>query len=449
MGANYSRASYRGTSPEHEDEDVYLLSPDEVLYHLFGFSLLLQVIYDLPWTHDQLISDVFRDLKRLLDTLVEMFRQPDRPFLMGFAAADRPLLMVLAAKLLFSWELNHGDLPSPLKFYLPKPEHSWKKFLATNLGVSETELSSLVGRCVGGHMEQEVCADFIYLVRAVSDKLNDKTRLDAKAPAPHSGQRYVPCAVAAAWVDSKCKEDGLAGNLIPRFYLLQVLCDKLPMSTRAQDRMSREISGIFALILDAASAGEVMYVSEVIDKFLVPYLQSQSQLAKSLREYLPKRHQSWKQFLDHMEFNCDPVPDDSLQLLQACKSLIEHFNSQYLAKVIWKIRRFDPGVFEVPEGHVEVDVFYATDRHITEDGEYIGQHRTMSASGERKELHYGIMTVGIPDKEAPTRMETSEQVYPLKHVEILSIDTTLQEKRQGFLETINEKLAQACTSIYL
>jgi hypothetical protein len=59
------------------------------------------------------------------------------------------------------------------------------------------------------------------------------------------------------------------------------------------------------------------------------------------------------------------------------------------------------------------------------------------------------MTVGIPDNGAPTRMETSEEVYPLKHVEILSIDTTLQEDRQGFVEKMNDKLVQACTSIYL
>jgi hypothetical protein len=459
MGAEYSRArhhatyswaSYRGTNPEHGDEDV----PDEVLYHLFGFSLLLQVIYDLPWTHDRL-SAVFWDLKRLLDTLLEMFGQTDLTFLERLPAVDLPFLMGFAVGSLFSWELNHGDLPSPLQNYLPKPAHAWKKFLATNLGVSETELSSLVGRCVGARMDVEVRADFIYLVCAVSDKLNGKTPRHAEAPAHHSGQRYVPCAVAAAWVDSKCKEDGLAGNLIPRFYLLQVLCDKLPMSTPAQHRISREISGIFALILDAASSYKVMYVSEVIDKFLVPYLQSQSELAKSLREYLPKRHQSWKYFLDRMEFNdeekvlfalnCDPLPEDNLQLLKACESLIKDFNSKYLAKVVKKIRDFEMKIFTVPDGHTEVDVFYATDRHVTEDGEYIGQHSAMSDWRKGKELHYGITTVGIPDNLGRSRRQES----PLKHVEILSIDTTLQHENRGFVKKINDELvAQACTSIH-
>jgi len=221
--------------------------------------------------------------------------------------------------------------------------------------------------------------------------------------------------------------------------------------------MSREISGFFALILDAASAGEVMYVSEVVDRFLVPYLQSQSQLAKSLRDYLPKRHQSWKYFLDRMEFNdeekvlfalnCDPLPEDSPRLLEACESLIKDFNSKYLAKVVSEIRGMETDdVFRVPERHTEVDVFYATDRHVTEDGEYIGQHSAMSDWRKGKELHYGITTVGIPDEGGRSRRQES----PLKHVEILSVDTTLQHEHLRFVDEINSKLlAQACTSIHL
>jgi hypothetical protein len=276
------------------------------------------------------------------------------------------------------------------------------------------------------------------------------------------GQRCVKCAVAAAWFDRNCEDDGLVRHLLPRFYLLQALCDKLPIltstyETSAQYRMSREISGFFALILDAASAGEVMYVSEVVDRFLVPYLQSQSQLAKSLRDYLPKRHQSWKYFLDRMEFNdeekvlfalnCDPLPTDSQRLLEVCESLIEDFNSKYLAKVVSEIRGMETDdVFRVPERHTEVDVFYATDRHVTEDGEYIGQHSAMSDWRKGKELHYGITTVGIPDEGGRSRRQES----PLKHVEILSVDTTLQHEHLRFVDEINNKLlAQACTSIDL
>jgi hypothetical protein len=46
-------------------------------------------------------------------------------------------------------------------------------------------------------------------------------------------------------------------------------------------------------------------------------------------------------------------------------------------------------------------------------------------------------------------MKSPTSDHPLKHVEILSIDTTLQHKIQGFVKKINrELLAQACTSIH-
>jgi hypothetical protein len=69
----------------------------------------------------------------------------------------------------------------------------------------------------------------------------------------------------------------------------------------------------------------------------------------------------------------------------------------------------------------------------------------MSDWRKGKELHYGITTVGIPDEGAPIRIEES----PLKHVEILSIDTPLQHENRGFVKKINDELvAQACTSIH-
>ncbi|CAM6000105.1 unnamed protein product [Sphagnum balticum] len=162
--------------------------------------------------------------------------------------------------------------------------------------------------------------------------------------------------------------------------------------------------------------------------------------------------------------NCDPLPEDSLRLLKACESLIEDFNSKYLAKVVSEIRGTNTdnllevlegrtevddtntdNVFRVPIFHTEEDVFYATDRVVTEDGEYIGQHSAMSDWREGKELHYGITTVGIPDEGGRSRRQES----PLKHVEILSVDTTLQHYNRGFVKKINDELvAQACTSIH-
>jgi hypothetical protein len=90
-----------------------------------------------------------------------------------------------------------------------------------------------------------------------------------------------------------------------------------------------------------------------------------------------------------------------------------------------------------------VDVFYATDRHVIEDGEYIGQHSAMSDWRKGKELHFGITKVGTPDEEGATIIKP-----PLKHVEILSIDTTLQHENRGLVKEINDELlAQACTAI--
>lgn len=434
MGTKFTKARYGGTSTEDEGTTEEATNDesdeDEELYGPFGLSLLLQLI------HDKQIC--LMDLHRLRWYLDESVYGSSRHFVRTFQDNVAPYL-----------QRYFDRLPSSLQKDLPKRPRSWKYFLETKLGINGNDLSRLVRCFVREHVKREVDAELCYLRHA----LGMDPEVHHPAMAAHDiGQHYV-CAVAAAWFDGECKDDGLARHLLPRFYLLQALCDKLPIltstyKTSEQCRMSREISGFFALILDAASAREVMYVSEVVDRFLVPYLQSQLQLAKSLRDYLPKRHQSWKYFLDRTEFNdlnCDPLPEDSLELLKACESLIEDFNSKYLAKVVRNIRDFKTEIFTVPKGHTEVDVFYATDRHVTEDGEYIGQHSAMSDWRKGKELHFGIMTVGIPDEEGPISREES----PLKHVEILSVDTTLQHEHLRFVDEINNKLlAQACTSIH-
>jgi hypothetical protein len=46
--------------------------------------------------------------------------------------------------------------------------------------------------------------------------------------------------------------------------------------------------------------------------------------------------------------NYDPLQEDSLQLLKACESLIEDFNSKYLATVVSRIRGMERHVFIVP-----------------------------------------------------------------------------------------------------
>jgi hypothetical protein len=426
MGARQTKAGYE----------------DEALYGPFGSLLLLQLIYDLLPLSEVPDGFVIWLQRRLLLT--------EEPSVQDFVSIFQHDLVPYLKQ-------NFDYLPSSLQKYLSEPPPPWKLFLETNLRVNKTDLSRLVTLFVREHVKREVYAELIYLRQAFVMEPG----VGYLANTDHDpGQRYEKCAVAAAWVHGTCEGDGLAPHLLPRFYLLQALCDKLPIltstyETSQQYRMSREISGCFALILDAASAREVMYVSEVVDTFLVPYLQSQSRLAKSLRDYLPKRHQTWKYFLDRMEFNdeekdlfalnCDSLPEDSLQLLTACESLIEDFNSKYLAPMVRSIRDFQTEIFTVPEGHTEVDVFHATDRHVTEDGEYIGQHSAMSDWRKDKELHFGITTVGIPDEEGRSCRKES----PLKHVEILSIDTRLQHETGEFVKKINDELlAQACTSLH-
>jgi len=455
MGAIHTKARYGGTSTEDEGKTEATDDKSdeaEELYGLFGPLLLLQLIHDL------LPNSTVRDQcsSRLRDHPLE--ETPRRSWRL------QDFVRMLKYDLVPYLQQNVHDLPPPLQKYLSKPLLSWKQFLEANLRANENDLSRLVTffvremklKVIQENVKWELYADLRYL-RGALIRGPDVQYL---AMAAHdTGQRYVKCAVAAAWFDGECKDDGLARHLLPRFYLLQALCDKLPIltstyETSEQYRMSREISGFFALIFVAASAREVMYVSEVVDTFLVPYLQSQSQLAKSLRNYLPKRHQSWKYFLDRMEFtdekvlfalNDDPSPEESQQQLKACRSLIEDFNSKYLAKVVSEIRGMKTDhVFRVPDRHTEVDVFYATDRHVTEDGEYIGQHSAMNGWRKGKELHFGITKVGIPDEKGATRKNP-----PLKHVEILSIDATLQHENRGFVKKINDELlAQACTSIH-
>ncbi|KAH9556398.1 hypothetical protein CY35_07G024800 [Sphagnum magellanicum] len=436
MDAQQTKPRYAGTSSDdkgktvettnneelHGDTTVEATN-DEELYDAFGSLLLLQLLSEQYVSH----PEMNRETTELLVPLRAL----------GYYGKTFTYL-----------QQNSRDLPPSFLKYLSEPLRSPKGFLETNLRANESDLSRLVESIAGEHVTREVYADVFYL----GNPIRTGPGVGHVAKADHdTGQRYVKCAVAAAWFHGECRGDGLARHLLPRFYLLQALCDKLPMltstyETSEQYRMSREISGFFALILDAASAENEMYVSEVVDRFLVPYLKSQSELAKSLRDYLPKRYQSWKDFLDRMEFNdeekvffalnCDPSREDSLQLLKACESLIKDFNSKYLAEVVRRIRLFDPvAVFRAPEGHTEVEVFYATDRHVTVDGEYIGRHSATSAGREGKELHYGITTVGIPDEEGATAKEP-----PLKHVEILSIDTTLQHENRGFVKKINDEL---------
>ncbi|CAK9275704.1 unnamed protein product [Sphagnum jensenii] len=438
MDTTQTKARYGGTSTEDEGKTEEATNDesgeDEKLYGQFGSLLLLQLIHE-----------EFRDSRSLSNNIGYFLLRKSQEGVSFDKGGVLGVVRMVQHDLVPELRQDLPNLPASLQEYLSEPIGSWKRFLSTNLRVNDVDLSRLVKSFELEHVTQEVDADLRYLIQP--SKIQPETDHD-------TGQRYGKCAVAAAWSRGNCMDDGLACHLLPRFYLLQALCDKLPIltstyETSAQYRMSREISGFFALILDAASAMQVMYVSEVVDRFLVPYLQSQSQLAKSLRDYLPKRHQSWEYFLDRMQFNdeekdlfglnCVPSPMDSLRLLEACKSLIEDFKCKYLAKVVSKIRGTNTdNVLWVPEGRTEVDGLYVTEvRDTNTDNVFRVPERHTEVDSSTQQIGMSQkMEMGIPDEGGRSRREES----PLKHVEILSVDTTLQHHHLRFVEEINKKL---------
>jgi len=462
MGGNVTDATGAGASSFRGEVN---------LYDQFGSVLLLQGLYDLwpnwylweTWGNHKF--EVQRILRELADFL-PVSRDPATRVKDAKGNSVHPLQGFLSQveNELVPYLQSESDLASSFQNYLRRPQHSWKEFFEMKLKVSESDLCF-----VGEHVKREVCEDFEFLVRVL---------LENKPPhAPentdrhtHIGkytrQRYVPCAVSAAWVKGKCNADGFAHHLLPRFYLLQALFDKQAIlastykTPALQDKMFREISGLLALIRDAAAQSPDS-VSQVVDRFVVPYLQLESELAKLLTDYLPKRHQSWKAFIDSklsveekgfFGFS-DDSPDDTVQLelSNACKFLLEEFELKHGFHS--RLHAYFPHIISDLE-FTEVDVFYATDRLVTEDGEYIGQHSKSRTWRKGNELHYGRITVGVPYVKQTILLENPENTREdLEHilsavepgVRILSMDTTLQDDQGGFMKMINQLADEACT----
>ncbi|CAM6010961.1 unnamed protein product [Sphagnum balticum] len=372
MGDFFSRAAESGAS----SSDTKSEDEDKLLYDLFGSLLLLQAMCDLRPTVEANTPDA--DVSSILSTLRrQLSLAPDEDgSLEAWQAASKVVKIALVPL------LQKSDTAPSLQSFLPEQDRSWKHFFATKLKVSETDLAHLIS-FVGVCVKSEVQGEFKFLALEV---------LKAGEPdgIPQEVKRYVLCAVACAWSNKNNNRLALRDDLRPRFYLLQALCDQLPIFTStseasAQQKMSREISICFALLLDAAESPD--RVSEAVDRFLVPYLQSQPKLAKSLRDYLPKSHQSWIDFLRIRLIGAEKdvsKPNVQGELLNACKSLVGEFRSEYLSIVVEKIHKRFTNTFSVPEVHIEVDVLYATDRFATEDGEYIGEHSAGSPWREDK-----------------------------------------------------------------
>ncbi|KAH9556396.1 hypothetical protein CY35_07G024600 [Sphagnum magellanicum] len=416
---------------------------DEVnLYDELGSVLLLQGLYDLWPGYEEIQSEVQKILRKLKSFLPSV---PDTKVDVDLIDEDKfvddwPKALLVVEEELVSYLRSKSELAAAFQNYLPKQDQSWREFFETKLKVSESDL-----RFVHMHVRTEVYFEFIVLVQLLLEGKPPQAPEDTDRHThigKSTGQRHVPCAVAAAWVDGRFNGDDFDLHLLPRFYLLQALCDKLVIlastykTSALRSKFFREISGFFALILDAARSDGPDGVSQMVDRFLVPCLQMQSEVAKLLRDYLPKRYQSWKAFIDiklsvkekkFFRFS-ENLPDHTVQLelSNACKFLLEEFKLKH--GLHSRLHAYFPISSDLK--FKEVDVFYATDRLVTVDGEYIGQHSTSKTWREDNRLHYGRITVGVRDINIPSAVEPS--------VRILSMDTTLHDDQAGFVKMINQ-----------
>jgi hypothetical protein len=306
--------------------------------------------------------------------------------------------------------------------------------------------------------------------------------------------------VAAAWaVNFRARRKRLGHHFLPRFFLLIALYERLPELTSIYadeaewESFSLKVLKCLEEIRDAAggmslndqepqavqtesgsrNGQELLHpanswnversvhrVSDAVDSCLLPYLQSQEEVAMLLRDYLPKPKQSWAAFIDTKLEDSEKAffglnqhhanIDDELEALKVCGRLVIKFISeiQNVSQVIegatrgWDEEVLDTRRKQHPEVYTKVKVFYATDRKITEDAEYVGERSVLRG------LHYGLVVVGIPNVHKPGFVEAPtcniEEANPLKHVVILSIDTTLRDDTTGFIRKINRELDQAC-----
>jgi hypothetical protein len=443
---------------------------DEVnLYDQFGSVLLLQGLYDLwpDWYVYQTWGDIKSEVQKILRELARVLSIPSVPDTIievdlideDNFVDDWPKALLVVENKLVPYLQSDSDLATSFQNYLRGPHQSWREFFETKLKVSESDLGFV-------HMQVrgEVYFEFRFLVQLLLKGKPPQAPEDTDRHTHigrYTGQRHVPCDVAAAWVDGGFNGDGFDRHLLPRFYLLQALCDKLVIlastykTSALRSKLFREISGFFALILDAAQSPDGPDgVSQMVDRFLVPCLQMQSEVAKLLRDYLPKRDQSWKAFIDSklsveekdfFGFSIH-LPDHTVQLelSNACEFLLKEFKLKH--GLHSRLHAYFPHIISDLK-FTEVDVFYATDRLVTEDGEYIGQHSKSRTWRKGNELHYGRITVGVPDIKEKIPLEYLENIPSAVEpsVRILSMDTTLQDDQGGFMKMINQLANKACT----
>ncbi|CAM6110700.1 unnamed protein product [Calypogeia fissa] len=286
--------------------------------------------------------------------------------------------------------------------------------------------------------------------------------------------------------------------LLPRFFLILALQENLGKLLAA---VEHEEMGDFCDTLEetlkclreqlvtltgnSQSHDGFKNVSNEVDAELVPCLQKVPGGPSVLEGYLPKAGQTWDALLrekveDERRFLAADINDKELQedLTMSCLYAIDRIFKMLQQQEDFlnatKTLRSHAGPlsnFEVPTGIQEavirrytvVKVFYATDRQVTEDGDYIGEisrrgfisgheesngDHSIAGAGELPEvspLQFGIAEVGIPDIHGVGGMEAPhahEESSPLKHVVILSVDTKMRGNRKEFLSSVNADLQQ-------
>jgi hypothetical protein len=206
-----------------------------------------------------------------------------------------------------------------------------------------------------------------------------------------------------------------------------------------------------------------------IDNKLVKCLQKVAGGSSILEGYLPKTGQTWDALLNanaegqsyvlNAESNQNELQKDLARgCLFAVDSLLRDLElignpNKEIVRSQYQVSQVEPVVEVIP--FTVVKVFYATDRQITEDGEYIGKiseraehglstDSSSSANGGKlSPLQFGVAEIGIPEKHEPGKQEAPcvyEESSPLNHVVIFSMDTKMRANEREFVRAVNSEL---------
>lgn len=282
------------------------------------------------------------------------------------------------------------------------------------------------------------------------------------------------CILVPRYVRRRSEEaQALVYDLLPRLILLQEIYDtqpSLPFLYEGEEwrhfyeKMKRVLGNIQVAAGEKQQGNQILTtkrVSTAIDGHLLRYLQSQPKLAELVQEYLPAPGQSWATFLRGKEEQYSDLESDStlfqvpeekqVEALECVRVLVDSFldDLEQIDSSISDATRGDTGSTS-KRGISKIQVYYATDRAVTADGDY-----TKNRS-KRNGLHYGYMVVGIPggDRKLGQKADPgkNEEADPLKHIVFFTVVTQLPEckdrdDKEGFVENL-EKALQSESSVW-